>query len=60
MAYDRVGSQIMRGLIKLVKAAEIRARAEKRSRQPQVQLNKNEDEKGKRIQAHDPNKARAM
>jgi hypothetical protein len=50
----------MRGLIKLVKAAEIRARAEKRSRQPQVQLNKNEDEKGKRIQAHDPNKARAM
>ena len=33
MAYDRAGSY--------VKAAEIRARAEKRSRQPQVQLNKN-------------------
>ena len=32
-AYDRVGSP--------VKAAEIRAKAEKRSRQPQVQLNKN-------------------
>jgi hypothetical protein len=33
VAYDRVGSP--------VKAAEIRAKAEKRSRQPQVQLNKN-------------------
>jgi len=59
VAYDRVGSP--------VKAAEIRAKAEKRSRQPQVQLNKNllhtfvkrKMKKGKRIQTHGPNKARA-